>query len=168
MILAALSVIGGLIGLPELLGVKNWIGNYLDNVIQMKSYLGLSHETEWMLMGIAVAGAIASIYVAYQLFVVSGILPADKEEDLKWWQKIIHHKFYVDELYDNIVRKPVDFMGKVCFKFFEKIVMDGIVDGIGNTTLFLGEWIRKIHIGNIAYYIMVMTGAIIAIFIFIK
>jgi NADH-quinone oxidoreductase subunit L len=166
MILAALSVIGGLIGLPELLGVKNWIGNYLDNVIQMKSYLGLSHETEWMLMGIAVAGA--SIYVAYQLFVVSGILPADKEEDLKWWQKIIHHKFYVDELYDNIIRKPVDFMGKVCFKFFEKIVMDGIVDGVGNTALFLGEWIRKIHIGNIAYYIMVMTGAIIAIFIFIK
>jgi NADH-quinone oxidoreductase subunit L len=163
-ILAALSVIGGLIGLPELLGVKNWIGSYLDNVIQMKSYLGLSHETEWMLMGIAVAGAIASIYVAYQLFVVSGVLPADKEEDLKWWQKIIHRKFYVDELYDNIVRKPVDFMGKVCFKFLEKIVMDGIVDGIGNTTLFLGERIRKIHIGNIAYYIMVMTGAIIAIF----
>lgn len=167
-ILAALSVIGGLIGLPELLGVKNWIGSYLDNVIQMKSYLGLSHETEWMLMGIAVAGAVVSIYVAYQLFVVSGVLPADKEEDLKWWQKIIHHKFYVDELYDNIVRKPIDFMGKVCFKFFEKIVMDGIVDGIGNTTLFFGEWIRKIHIGNIAYYIMVMTGAIIAIFIFIK
>jgi NADH-quinone oxidoreductase subunit L len=168
MILAALSVIGGLIGLPELLGVKNWIGSYLDNVIQMKSYLGLSHETEWMLMGIAVAGAVVSIYVAYQLFVVSGVLPADKEEDLKWWQKIIHHKFYVDELYDNIVRKPVDFMGKVCYKFSEKIVMDGIVDGVGNTTLFLGEWIRKIHIGNIAYYIMVMTGAIIAIFIFIK
>jgi hypothetical protein len=42
--------------------------------------------------------------------------------------------------------------------------MDGIVDGVGNTTFFLGEWIRKIHIGNIAYYIMVMTGAIIAIF----
>ncbi|GIV28947.1 MAG: NADH dehydrogenase subunit L [Bacteroidia bacterium] len=168
MILAVLSVVGGLIGLPELLGVKNWIGSYLDIVIEMKSYLGLSHETEWMLMGIAVAGAVASIYFAYQLFVVNGVLPVEDEAELKWWQKIIHHKFYVDELYDGMVRKPMDFTGKACYKFFEKIVFDGILEGIGNTTTAAGEWIRKIHTGNIAYYIMAMVVSIIALFLMMK
>lgn len=168
MILAVLSVLGGLIGLPELLGVKNWIGSYLDNVIIMKSYLGLSHETEWLLMGIAVAGALASIYFAYQLFVVTGVLPAEDEAELKWWQKIIYHKFYVDELYDTIITKPMDFMGKVCYKFFEKIVLNGIIDGAGNFIFLAGEWVRKIHIGNIAYYIMVMMAGIIAIFLMMK
>ncbi|MCX7728663.1 MAG: NADH-quinone oxidoreductase subunit L, partial [Bacteroidia bacterium] len=57
-ILAVLSVVGGLIGLPEFLGAKNWVGHYLDNVIVMKSYLGLSHQTEWILMVIAVSGAL--------------------------------------------------------------------------------------------------------------
>lgn len=168
MILAVLSVLGGLIGLPELLGVKNWIGSYLDNVIIMKSYLGLSHETEWLLMGLAVAGAAASIYFAYQLYLVNGILPVDDEKELKWWQRIIYHKFYVDELYDFMIRKPMDFAGKVCFKFFEKVLLEGIVEGVGNFTLFLGEWIRKIHAGNIAYYIMAMMISIIVIFMMMK
>lgn len=164
-VLAVLSAIGGLLGLPEWLGTKNWIGYYLDDVVIMKSYLGLSHETEWMLMGIALAGAGASIYFAYQLFVVNAILPVEDEKDLKWWQKIIHHKFYVDELYDYIIRKPVDFMGKVCDKFFEKILLNSLVDGVGHTVLFMGAWIRKIHTGNIAYYIIVMTISIIALFL---
>ncbi|GIV27796.1 MAG: hypothetical protein KatS3mg027_1610 [Bacteroidia bacterium] len=168
MILAVLSAIGGVIGLPEFLGTKNWIGSYLDNVIVMKSYLGLSHETEWMLMGIAVVAALASIYFAYQLFVVNSVLPVSDEKELKWWQKIIYHKFYVDEFYDAVIRKPVDFMGKVCYKFFDKIVLDGLVDGTGSTVLQLGNWIRKIHVGNIAYYIIAMTLGIIALFILMK
>lgn len=168
MILAVLSVIGGLLGLPELIGAKNWIGHYLDNVILIKTYLGLSHSIEWMLMGIAVAGAVASIYFAYQLFVINGVLPVEDEAELKWWQKIIYHKFYVDELYDFIIRRPIDFLGKVVDKFFEKIVFNGINDSISSITLFLGEWIRKIHIGNIAYYIMAMTISIIVILSMIK
>lgn len=168
MILAVLSVIGGLLGLPELIGAKNWIGHYLDNVILIKTYLGLSHSIEWMLMGIAVAGAVASIYFAYQLFVINGVLPVEDEAELKWWQKIIYHKFYVDELYDFIIRRPIDFLGKVVDKFFEKMVFNGINDSISSITLFLGEWIRKIHIGNIAYYIMAMTISIIVILSMIK
>jgi len=168
MILAVLSVIGGLLGLPELIGAKNWIGHYLDNVILIKTYLGLSHSTEWMLMGIAVAGAVASIYFAYQLFVINEVLPVEDESELKWWQKIIYHKFYVDELYDFIIRRPIDFLGKVVDKFFEKMVFNGINDSISSITLFLGEWIRKIHIGNIAYYIMAMTISIIVILSMIK
>ena len=168
MILAVLSVIGGLLGLPELIGAKNWIGHYLDNVILIKTYLGLSHSTEWMLMGIAVAGAVASIYFAYQLFVINEVLPVEDEAELKWWQKIIYHKFYVDELYDFIIRRPIDFLGKVVDKFFEKMVFNGINDSISSITLFLGEWVRKIHIGNIAYYIMAMTISIIVILSMIK
>jgi len=168
MILAVLSVIGGLLGLPELIGAKNWIGHYLDNVILIKTYLGLSHSTEWMLMGIAVAGAVASIYFAYQLFVINEVLPVEDEAELKWWQKIVYHKFYVDELYDFIIRRPIDFLGKVVDKFFEKMVFNGINDSISSITLFLGEWIRKIHIGNIAYYIIAMTISIIVILSMIK
>jgi len=168
MILAVLSVIGGLLGLPELIGAKNWIGHYLDNVILIKTYLGLSHSTEWMLMGIAVAGAVASIYFAYQLFVINEVLPVEDEAELKWWQKIVYHKFYVDELYDFIIRRPIDFLGKVVDKFFEKMVFNGINDSISSITLFLGEWIRKIHIGNIAYYIMALTISIIVILSMIK
>lgn len=168
MALAVLSAIGGVIGLPELFGTKNWIGHYLDNVIIMKSYLGLSHYTEWILMGLAVLAAATSIYFAYQLFVVNNVLPVNDEKELKWWQKIIYHKFYVDELYESMIRKPIDFVGKICDKFFERILFNGIIDGIANVVFFAGEWIRKIHIGNIAYYIMAMVVSILVIFIMMK
>lgn len=162
-ILAVFSAISGVIGLPASLGLKNWIEHYLEERIIFRTYLGLSHQTEWILMGIAIAGAVAGIYLAYQLFVINGILPVDEEKELNWWQKIIYHKFYVDELYEVIIRKPADFIGKVFYKFFDNIIINGIVDAVGNITIFLGAWIRKIHIGNIAYYLMVMTIGVILI-----
>lgn len=167
-ILAVLSVLGGLIGLPELIGAKNWIAHYLDNIIIMKSYLALSHQTEWILMGIAVSAALASIYFAYQLFIVNGLLPVNDVKQLQWWQKIIYNKFYVDELYDAVVKKPMDFIGKVCYQFFDKVLLNGIVDGIGNITFYTGEWMRKIHTGNIAFYIMAMTISIVVIFFLMR
>src|SRR6202012_483939 len=49
-ILAVLSVIGGVLGLPEFWGASNWMEHNLEPVIKRPGYSTLSHETEWMLM----------------------------------------------------------------------------------------------------------------------
>jgi NADH-quinone oxidoreductase subunit L len=165
-ILAILSVFGGLLGLPEFWGAKNWMSENLDAVIIRKNPSILSHETEWTLMAIAVLVALSTIYFAYQMFIKYKVLPADKEADMKPFQRVIYNKFYVDEFYDAIIRKPLDALSEVFYKFFDKQLFDGIVNGMGDLTLWKAGVLRKLQTGHIGFYIMAMVVGIIAIMFF--
>jgi NADH-quinone oxidoreductase subunit L len=166
MVLAALSVLGGLLGLPEFWGQHNWIGDYLNPIIAHKDPSILHHDTEWTLMGLATLSAIAVIYFAYSMFITNGVLPAESEEKMKPWQKVIYNKYYVDEIYDMIIRKPLDAVSNVFYKFMDLQIVDGIVNGIGNAVKGLGSAIRLLQTGNISFYIVGMVTGIILILLF--
>jgi NADH-quinone oxidoreductase subunit L len=166
MVLAALTVFGGLLGMPEFWGMKNWMSENLDPIIIRKNPSILSHETEWTLMIIAVGVAISTIYFAYQMFMKYKVLPAEKEADMKPFQRVIFHKFYVDEFYDAIIRKPLDAISQVFYKFFDKQILDGIVNGMGDITKWKSQQLRKLQTGHIGFYIMAMVVGIITILFF--
>jgi len=165
-ILAILSVFGGLLGLPEFWGAKNWMSENLDSVIIRKNPSILSHDTEWTLMAIAVLVAGSTIYFAYQMFIKYKVLPAEKEVDMKPFQRVIYNKFYVDEFYDTIIRKPLDAISEVFYKFFDKQIFDGIVNGTGDATKWSADTLRKLQTGHIGFYIMAMVVGVITILFF--
>lgn len=162
-ILAALSVAGGLLGLPEFWGFNNFIGEHLDPIIMRKNPSILSHDTEWMLMGLAVLSAVAVIYFAYQMFIKNSVLPVENEKQLKPWQRLVYNKYYVDELYDSLFRKPLDGISKAFHKFFDIQLIDGIVNGVGTATNWVSGIVRKAQTGHIGVYIMVMVLGVIVI-----
>lgn len=162
-ILAVLSVVGGLLGLPEFWHMPNWMHHNLEPVIKRPSYSTLPHETEWMLMGLAVAGALAVIYFTYLMFMKYKVLPAEKEEQLRPWQRLIYNKYYVDELYDAVFRRPIDGISKVLHKFFDNEVLDGIVNGTGSLVKGIGSSVRYLQMGNIGFYLMSMVLGVVLI-----
>ncbi len=162
-VLAILSVIGGALGFPEFWHLPNWMAHHLDPIIVRKDPSMLSHETEWLLMGLAVAGALAMIWFTYQLFIKNRVLPADKESQLKPWQRLIYNKYYVDELYDATIRKPLDLMSTVFHKFFDLQVIDGIVNGVGASVRMIGASVRYFQTGNIGFYVMSMSMGVVLI-----
>ena len=162
-VLAALSVIGGVLGLPEFWGLPNWMHHNLDEVIKIKNPSILSHETEWTLMGLAVASAAAVIFFAYTLYMKHKVLPVEKEEQLKPWQKIIYNKYYVDEFYDALIRKPLDAISTLFYKFLDLQVVDGIVNGVGTAVKSIGSVVRLAQQGNIGFYVISMVMGIVFI-----
>ena len=166
MVLAALSVLGGLLGLPEFWHMPNWMHHNLESVIKRPAYSTLHHETEWMLMGLAVLGAVAAIYFTYMLFMKYKVLPAEKEGQLKPWQKLIYNKYYVDEIYDMLFRKPLDAISKLFYKFFDTELIDGIVNGVGSLVKMTGGSVRYLQNGNIGFYLMSMVLSVVLIFLF--
>jgi NADH-quinone oxidoreductase subunit L len=165
-ILAVLSVAGGFLGLPEFWGTKNWIGEYLDPVIVRKNPIILSHETEWTLMFLAIAAAAASIYVAHQLFIKKKMLPAESESEMKVLPRTIYNKYYVDEFYDMLIRKPLDGISKAFYRFFDTKLIDGIVEGVGVMVNWISSGVRQVQTGHIGLYIMIMVLGIITILFF--
>ena len=168
-VLALCSVFAGVLGLPEFWHQTNWIGEYLSPVIAHKNPSTLPHDTEWMLMGIASLAAIVVIYVTYLIYVKRGIRPLPEGAKMPAVQRVIYNKYYVDELYDAIIRKPLDLLSAT-YNYIDTKIIDEIVNGVGQAVNGASSIIRKAQTGHIGVYIFSMVLGIVAIlfFAFIK
>ena len=162
-VLAILSVVGGALGLPEFWHMPNWMSNNLESVIVRKNPSTLNHETEWMLMGIAVLAAGATIYLAYIIYRQKKTIPIKEGDKMPALQSVIYNKYFVDEFYDAVIRKPLDVLSVAFHKFFDVQIIDGMVNGVGNAVKGLGSGIRLLQQGNIGFYITSMVMGIVFI-----
>lgn len=169
-VLAILSVVGGVLGLPEFWGASNWMHHHLDSIIAHKNPSILNHTKEWTLMAIAVLAAGATIFFAHMVYIKNQILPEANDQKLTGIKKLIYNKYYVDEVYDAVIRKPLDLLSVVFYKFMDLQVVDGIVNGVGSAVNGISSVVRKGQTGHIGFYIFAMVLGIIAIlfFTFIK
>lgn len=165
-ILAFLSIVGGVLGLPEFWHFSNWMSENLDSVIMRGHDSKLTHEVEWLLMGFAVVAAAASIYVAYEIYKKNGLVPNEKENAKQKWKTTIYNKFYIDEIYDSLIRKPIDYLSGVFHKIFDIQIFDGIVNGVGTLAKTAGSYVRLIQNGSITFYFISMVIAVAVILIF--
>jgi NADH-quinone oxidoreductase subunit L len=165
-VLAALSLIGGLIGIPEALGGHHFLEEFLKPVFEDSSFRiihHLSHDTEYILMGVAVAVMALALYYAYKTYVVEKTLPAGEEEELKPLHQLVYKKYFVDELYENVFTKPLNFIGEGLHKVVDNQIVDGIVNGCGTVVNGVSGVIRKAQTGNIGFYVFVMVISIVLI-----
>jgi len=162
-VLAVLSIFGGLLGLPQFWHLPNWMHDYLSPLILQPNYSLLDHNTEWLLMGLAISGALAVIYFTWLMFMKYKVLPADKEEQLRPWQRLVYNKYYVDEAYELLITKPLNGISKSLHNFFDKQFIDGIVNGVGSLVKTIGSSVRLYQNGNIGFYVMNMALGVVLI-----
>ncbi|HEY6163091.1 MAG TPA: NADH-quinone oxidoreductase subunit L [Bacteroidia bacterium] len=171
-VLAVLSVVGGFIGIPEVFAANShWLEKFLAPVFEKSEgrlfYIPGSSSTEMMHMGIAVAGALAMAWLAYRYFVAMKNVPAEDEEETSRVQKVIYHKYYVDELYAALITKPIDWLSDKFYRFVELRFVDATVNGIGNGIRWMGGVVRYVQTGNVGSYILLMVLSIVLI-LFVK
>jgi NADH-quinone oxidoreductase subunit L len=169
-ILAALSCVGGFMGLPEALGGSHWLGEYLSPVFSsaiLAEATHLDHSTEYILMAVASGLAIATFFYARNLYVKKAGLPEENEEDIKGFQLLLYNKYYVDEIYQKLFVRPVSFLSSWLYRSFELKVVDATVNGLGRLATWASGSLRLVQSGNTGLYIFIMVISII-VFIFIQ
>jgi NADH-quinone oxidoreductase subunit L len=121
-------------------------------------------------MIIATLAALATIFFAYMVYIKNQILPEANDLKLTGIRKLIYNKYYVDELYEMVITKPLDILSETFYKFLDLQVVDGIVNGVGSAVTGFSTLVRKVQTGHIGFYIFGMVLGIIAIlfFTFIK
>lgn len=165
-ILAALSVVGGFIGIPEVFGGHHYLEDFLKPVFEESSFRLIHHlsaETELVLMGIAVTVMGISLYYAYKTYVVDKKLPAEEGEPLSPLHKLVYHKYWVDELYDFMITRPLNFISDAFYRVVDNEIVDGIVNGCGTVVNGVSGVIRRAQTGNIGFYVFVMVISIVVI-----
>ena len=167
-ILALLSVVGGFIGLPEVMG-PHWLKHFLAPVFAHSTEFKavdeviLSSATEWILMGVSVGGALIAWAYAYRQYNKKGVLPAAEGEELPALTSLSYNKFYIDELYDTVIRKPLDFLSNFFYKVVDLMGIDGLVNGLGKGSVEAGKDLRLLQTGNVGFYIFMMVIGIIVV-----
>ncbi len=158
-ILAILSAIGGLIGIPHM----SWLEHWLEPVIPVHEVAAaVEHsQTEWLLMGVSVFGAVLGIAVALQLY-RSLKSPTALAEKFSTIHQAMEDKWYVDEIYDALIVKPLQKFSEILWKFFDIQVIDRIVVGFGRMSLWSGETARVMQTGSIQVYALMLLVGLIA------
>jgi NADH-quinone oxidoreductase subunit L len=165
-ILAVLSVIGGWIGIPEIfMHGGHRLEEFLAPVFAQSNALiakhDISHKTEYILMGISVGAALVALLYAWNRF--SKYQKTEAEET--GLGKVLENKWYVDELYDSIIVKPVLSIAKYFSNIFEKKGIDGFVNGVGKAVNYSSRQIRLIQSGQVGTYVLMMVLGMLIFFI---
>jgi len=171
MILAVLSIGGGLLNIPEVFAKDgDKLNDFLAPIYEVSKKVNpklfethqISHSTEYVLMGISVAVAIASIVFAYIKF-VSGKAVPKAETEQKGFARVLAQKYYVDELYDAVFVKPIQSFSRFLADTFE-FAIDFFVEATGQVVKFLANAFRKLQTGNVGTYVFaIVLGAVILI-----
>lgn len=166
-VLAILSVLGGLINLPHFIGhghyakLMEWLKPVLteESFKQMEATLsGVPFGTEMILLGATVLMFFCVWFIVKNTY-VNKKKQALPEEQYTGWEKLSAKKLYVDELYNALIVKTVEGLGRGG-KMFDKGVLDRVVDFVGEGAEDSGKAMKRIQNGNVENYILIMSLAV--------
>lgn len=174
-VLAVLSLVGGFIGVPavlgEPLGIPNVLHHWLHQVIAPGEALYMTAKPEgliWLSMGSAIAVGIGGIVIAYLKY-GRGHDPTNDLENAGKVYRVVYDKYYVDELYQATLGRGLRVGGKFLHKVVDEVIIDLLlVRMVGITGRWLGSVLRVFQNGNTQRYAayMVLGLGLILILLF--
>ena len=160
MILAVLSLVGGLVG------IGNRFENFLAPVFGSGEVTEAgSHRTEVLLMVISVAVAVLGERLANLLYYKRPELPQRIADALGGFYQTVVHKYYIDELYAALFVKPViDGSTRILWQGVDRNIIDAAVNDAGDGARHVSDNARHMQSGNIRSYAgWIAAGAAVVI-----
>ncbi len=167
-VLGVLSLVGGALNLPGFwpTGPHHGLDRWLEPVVLPAARflsVELPHgSTEYALIGLAVAIGIAGLIWGMRATLARPIEPAKAARPERGIWKLLHRKWYVDEVYDEFVVRPlVRLSGAVLWRVVDRKVIDGAgVNGSAWLSRALGRLGSRLQTGEVGVYIVVfLLGA---------
>jgi len=171
-ILAALSLLGGLLNLPHWLPMSGALDEFLAPVFEPAEkvvHFSEGGSLEFALMGITVAGALAMVGLAWSLYVKNPGKPAEIAQKVPALYRGSLNKWFVDEIYEALLIKPLYIGSKqVLWAIVDVIFIDGIVNGASKVARVLSNLNRRaLQTGQVqAYALALAVGAAFLVFAF--
>lgn len=183
-ILAILATLAGGLGVPHALGGHNFIHQWLEGetvseITEKASYLFHSSsaivasiksgyeeiQLERFFAGLSVAWAFLCALLAYYLYSKRQNLVEKFTKSVQPLYRLILNKYYVDEIYDRLIVKPIRFVSeKVLWRGVDAGLIDGLViNGSAKATRFLGELAGIFQTGIVNSYALYFLAGIVGL-----
>ncbi len=156
--LAFLALFAGFLQVP---GLDNVIHNFLAPTFATSPLERIEPSTaaSWEGLGVGTLIALAGIGIAYQLYVRRPGTTARLIERLRGLHSFLLHKWYFDELIDGLIVRPALAFGRFCNQTFERLVVQGIVNGAVEVVRDAAGVVRAVQSGFLrSYALLLVTG----------
>jgi NADH-quinone oxidoreductase subunit L len=185
-VLAFFSTVAGFVGLPIVAHGNRfgeWLAPVFSDVASVREIVahaatavvpgapaapaeaGGSPVVAIVLMLISVTAAVVGILVA-RAFYVSDSGGAERlGARFQGAYRTFLHKYWVDELYNAIVVRPLERLSQWLWRFFDVGFLDGVVDGTGGLVVLGGTLLRVFqngYVGTYAFFLVI--GVVIVLF----
>ena len=166
-VLAVLSVVGGLINLPHFIGHGHYakLAAWLNPLIteagksaHEASVGSVSVTTEAILLAITIAMFFIVWFVVKNVYVTKG-KQALPDNQYTGWEKLSARTLYDNKIYNVLFVKTVEGLGRAG-KMFDKDILDPAVNFIGDGAEDSGKAMKKFQNGNVENYVLIMSLAI--------
>jgi NADH-quinone oxidoreductase subunit L len=168
MFLAVGAVAAGWVGIPPIfMEHGDRIGEFLAPVLGHPEGHG-THAQEYFVLGVSIFVAVAGLFIAFIMYLKKTDLPEKLASMFRPVHNLLFNKYYIDELYSKTIIQPVmKGAEKVILGFFDKIIIEGIVNGVPALIGIFSQRIRGIQTGLISNYGVAMAIGI-GFFIFMR
>lgn len=175
--------------------LQNFLSPIFAKSAELKEAHHLDHTTEWILIAVSVIGAAIAAIIAAVKFSKSklisdsrisgyetanplpgGVSPTAANMHAshsrvgdgvgsRGFSKVLENKWYVDELYDKIIVKPIYALGKFFNNQIERGLIDWIVNGTGRLVQYGSRQFRWIQSGQVGSYVLLMVLGMLIFFV---
>jgi len=186
-ILAALSVVGGWFNIPEeikripVLGWlpgSPWVHEWLQPVTRTADAIfgaqvgALSEasplgggEVAWAVISFAIA--VAVIAIAASMVLRWQYRPALESPEPAGLKRLLWRKWYVDEIYDVLVVRPLVGASRWLWRWVDDAVIDGSVNGLASGSRGLGWLSSRLQTGQLNTYAFAVVVGVILLLAFV-
>ena len=168
-VLGILSLAGGALNLPSLVGGTAWLEHWLEPITAAGAALvhlpEVASSTAWTLIGTAVAIAIVGIVAALRLLDLTSLVPARSAPAETGLGRILNKKWYVDELYDACIVRPIMWFSRaVLWRVVDTGIIDGAgVNGAAATSRILGWLTSRLQTGELGFYAVIFVIGVVVV-----
>ncbi len=153
-VLAGLSLVGGLVNTPWRLTLEH----FLEPAFEL---VELGHApaaaTAWVLAIVSVAAALAGILLATRRY--RGLETVPEEASTPW--RVLRGGYYLDDIYGNTVVLPGKLASAWLAFVADQRVIDGAVNGVGLLVRRIGAALRPVQSGFVRNYaVVVLAGTV--------
>jgi NADH-quinone oxidoreductase subunit L len=166
-VLGALSAVGGVLNLPHFVGghaaLERWLEPVMEPARQFSHLVMPEGSTEYLLVGAAVAIGVLGLWLGFRTTLAQRIPTAHDAPPDTGFALVLNRKYYVDELYDALVVRPVEWFSRVVlWRGVDQGVVDGAgVNGSAVVSRLLGGGLRLLQTGQVGVYVVLfLVGAI--------
>jgi NADH-quinone oxidoreductase subunit L len=186
-VLAVLSVVGGYVWMPAFVSKHSLLPTWLESSVVVHHPEG-SHLLEIGLALASVAIALTGIWVARKFYILNPGIPARWAAERPAMYRTLLNKYRVDELYESVFVRGTKRLAALFFWFdsrivdgavngagwavrfivfiggtLDRILVDGLVNLLGNTTFALGRRLRRLQTGQIQFYLGTLAGVFVLV-----
>ena len=158
-ILAVLSVVGGVLGLPPVFHVVHRLEHWLEPVTSSGTAIlahhgthELSHTMEWLLLGLGALVALVFAHLGFRAY--KGGIARDERvtKGSPITAAFLMDAWTIDTKYTRLVVAPVKLVAFVIAVVVDQFAIDGLVNGAASMARDVGQRWRRQADGHIATY----------------